>query len=140
MYFLTVQVQKSPKRTDQEVSPSSSPLDGNTNLFLGLWFCLFKLQCIISCVNSLITAAPRQPAGVDGRPPEYTCIQWNPNPTQDFTGCVCVRETFPERLHNILKQATHRNMQHNNALIILWLWLSKVKIINDNEIPLIAQP
>lgn len=90
MYFLIVEVQKSAKQTDQQVSPFSTPLDGNTNLFLDLWFCLFELHCIISCVNSLITVAPRQPAGVDGQPPEYTCIQWNPDLTQDFTGCVCV--------------------------------------------------
>lgn len=108
------------------------------------WVCGFVYLNYSVLYHSLITAALRQPACVDGRPPEYTCIQCNPNLTQDSTGCVCVcvPETFPERLHNILKQATHHNMQHNNgsALIILWLWSWKVKIINDIEIPLVAQP
>lgn len=61
MYFPMVEAQKISKtKTDQQVDPFSPPLDVKNNLFLGLWLFLYKQHCIISCMNSLITAGPRQ--------------------------------------------------------------------------------
>lgn len=46
------------KQTDWQVNPLSTPLDGDSNLFLG-FAALFYINYIVftkSCVNSLITA------------------------------------------------------------------------------------
>lgn len=64
---------------------SSTPLEGNNNFSLGLWFCLDKLHCVVSWDQDLVrltTPAVLQSCTVlDGEHRAVTQYSWSANVT-----------------------------------------------------------